>query len=53
MNESNLSGQQMRERKQVDAMSKRVADMMWQDEQRTKWMCGEQPTYTVPDDCPF
>ena len=53
MNEYNLSGQQMLERKHVDAMSKRVADMMWQDEQRTKWMYGEQPTYTVPDDCPF
>ena len=26
---------------------------IWQDEQRHKWMCGEQPEYVVPEDCPF
>tara|TARA_A100001035_G_scaffold55899_1_gene41268 strand:- start:2188 stop:2388 length:201 start_codon:yes stop_codon:yes gene_type:complete len=53
MLEHDLSSQQMLEREHVDAMSKRVAHMEWQDEQRTKWMAGEEPVYTVPEDCPF
>ena len=26
---------------------------IWLEEQRHKWMCGEQPEYVVPEDCPF
>ena len=43
----------MQEKEHVDAMIKRVEHMKWQDEQRTKWMGGEEPVYTVPEDCPF
>ena len=53
MLEHDLSRQQMLEREHVDAMSKRVAHMEWQDEQRAAWMCGEKPQFVVPDDCPF
>tara|TARA_B100000401_G_scaffold427812_1_gene359775 strand:- start:358 stop:555 length:198 start_codon:yes stop_codon:yes gene_type:complete len=51
--ENNLTTTQMQEKEHVDAMIKRVEHMKWQDEQRTKWMGGEEPVYTVPEDCPF
>ena len=43
----------MQEKQHVDEMIKRVEHMKWQDEQRTKWMAGEEPAPYVPDDCPF
>ena len=43
----------MQEKVHVDEMIKRVDHMKWQDEQRDKWMGGDSPQYTVPDDCPF
>ena len=51
--EHNLTTTQMQEKEHVDEMIRRVDHMKWQDEQRDKWMCGESPQYTVPDDCPF
>ena len=51
--ENNLTTTQMQEKEHVDEMIKRVEHMKWQDEQRAKWMSGEEPVYTVPEDCPF
>ena len=53
MLEHDLTRHQMLEREHVEAMQKRLAHMEWQDEQRSKWLGGEQPEFTVPDDCPF
>ena len=53
MLEHDLTWQEMMEKTHTDEMLKRVAHMEWQDEQRTAWMAGETPEYTVPDDCPF
>jgi hypothetical protein len=53
MLEHDLTYTEMLERVHVDEMLKRVAHMEWQDEQRTAWMSGESPQYTVPEDCPF
>ena len=53
MLEHDLTYTEMLERVHVDEMLKRVAQMEWQDEQRTAWMAGESPQYTVPEDCPF
>ena len=53
MLEHDLTYKQMLERVHVDEMLKRVAHMEWQDTQRTAWMAGETPQYTVPEDCPF
>jgi len=36
-----------------DQLMERVKQFKWKDEQRSKWMQGEQPEYTVPEDCPF
>ena len=51
--EKELTTTEMQEKVHVDEMLKRVAHLEWQDEQRSKWMCGESPQYVVPDDCPF
>ena len=51
--EKELTTAQMQEKEHVDEMIKRVEHMKWQDEQRTKWMAGEEPAPYVPDDCPF
>ena len=53
MLEHDLTWEQMQQQIHVDEMLKRVAHMEWQDEQRTAWMSGESPQYTVPEDCPF
>ena len=53
MLEHDLTYTEMLERVHVDEMLKRVAHMEWQDEQRTAWMGGDTPQYTVPEDCPF
>ena len=53
MLEHDLTYTEMLERVHVDEMLKRVAHMEWQDEQRTAWMSGETPQFTVPEDCPF
>ena len=51
--ENNLTTTQMQEKQHVDEMIKRVEHMKWQDERRNKWMCGDEPQFVVPDDCPF
>tara|TARA_A100001037_G_scaffold302180_1_gene333235 strand:- start:603 stop:824 length:222 start_codon:yes stop_codon:yes gene_type:complete len=51
--EKELTTTQMQQKEHIDEMLKRVEHMKWQDEQRSKWMGGESPQYTVPDDCPF
>ena len=48
-----LTWQQMMEKTHTDEMLKRVAHREWQDTQRTAWMHGDTPQYTVPEDCPF
>ena len=53
MLEHDLTWEQMQQQIHVDEMLKRVAHMEWQDEQRTAWMGGETPQFTVPEDCPF
>ena len=49
MLEHDLTWQEMTEKIHTDEMLKRVAHMEWQDEQRTAWMSGDTPQYTVPD----
>mgnify|MGYP003148700427 FL=1 len=51
--ENNLTTTQMQEKQHVDEMIKRVEKLKWQDEQRNKWRCGDEPQFVVPDDCPF
>tara|TARA_Y100000996_G_scaffold356210_2_gene297025 strand:- start:35 stop:202 length:168 start_codon:yes stop_codon:yes gene_type:complete len=34
-------------------LTKEQKKEIWRDEQRHKWMCGEQPEYILPEDCPF
>ena len=41
------------DRQLFDELMDRVKRYKWKDEQRSKWMQGEQPEYTVPEDCPF
>ena len=41
------------DRQLFDELMYRVKRFKWQDEQRNKWIQGEQPEYTVPEDCPF
>jgi len=41
------------DRSLFDELMYRVKRFKWQDEQRNKWIQGEQPEYTVPEDCPF
>ena len=53
MLEHDLTWQEMTEKIHTDEMLKRVAHMEWQDTQRTAWMHGDTPQYSVPDDCPF
>ena len=53
MLEHDLTWQEMTEKIHTDEMLKRVAYMEWQDDQRSAWLSGEQPEYTVPEDCPF
>ena len=53
MLEHDLTWEQMMEKTHTDEMLKRVAYMEWQDDQRSAWLSGEQPEYTVPEDCPF
>ena len=51
--EKELTTTQMQQKEHIDEMLKRVAHLQWQDEQRTKWMAGEEPAPYVPEDCPF
>lgn len=51
--ENNLTTTQMQEKQHVDKMIKRVEKLKWQDEQRSKWMSGDEVQFVVPDDCPF
>ena len=53
MLEHDLTWEEMMQKTHTDEMLKRVAHMEWQDTQRTAWMSGDTPQYTVPDDCPF
>ena len=41
------------DRSLFDELMYRVKRFKWKEEQRSKWMQGEQPEYTVPEDCPF
>ena len=41
------------DRQLFDELMYRVKQYKWKDEQRNKWIQGEQPEYTVPEDCPF
>ena len=41
------------DRSLFDELMYRVKRRKWQEEQRNKWLQGEQPEYTVPEDCPF
>ena len=41
------------DRQLFDELMYRVKQYKWKDEQRSKWMQGEQPEYTGPEDCPF
>jgi len=52
----NLTTTEMQEKHHIDAMLKQVDHLKWQDEQRSKWMGGEEPEYVsrgIPEDCPF
>lgn len=51
--EHDLTTTQMQEKQHVDEMIKRVEKLKWQDEQRSKWMSGDEVQFVVPDDCPF
>ena len=51
--EKELTTTQMQQKEHIDEMLKRVEHLKWQDEQRTKWMAGEEPAPYVPEDCPF
>tara|TARA_A100001035_G_scaffold21391_1_gene14488 strand:- start:904 stop:1125 length:222 start_codon:yes stop_codon:yes gene_type:complete len=51
--EKELTTTQMQQKEHIDEMLKRVQHLQWQDEQRTKWMAGEEPAPYVPEDCPF
>ena len=51
--ENNLNTTQMQEKQHVDEMINRVEKLKWQDEQRTKWMSGDEVQFSVPADCPF
>lgn len=51
--ENNLTTTQMQEKQHVDEMINRVEKLKWQDEQRTKWMSGDEVQFSVPADCPF
>ena len=51
--EKELTTTQMQQKEHIDEMLKRVKHLQWQDEQRTKWMAGEEPAPYVPEDCPF
>ena len=41
------------DRSLFDELMYRVKRRKWQEEQRNKWMQGEQPQYSIPEDCPF
>ena len=41
------------DRSLFDELMYRVKLRKWQEEQRNKWMQGEQPQYSIPEDCPF
>ena len=57
--EHNLSDDEMNEfiwtgnRTVIKDLESRANKMMWQMDQRSAWMCGDQPLYRVPEDCPF
>ena len=51
--EKELTTKQMQQKEHIDEMLARVEKLKWQDEQRAKWMGGESPQYTIPEDCPF
>jgi len=37
----------------IKDLESRANKMMWQMDQRSAWMCGDEPLYRVPEDCPF
>ena len=41
------------DRSLFDELMYRVKRRKWQEEQRNKWIQGEQPEYKIPEDCPF
>ena len=57
--EHNLSVDDMNEfiwqgnRDVIADLERRANHMMWQLDQRSAWMCGDEPLYRVPEDCPF
>ena len=57
--EHKLSDDEMNEfiwtgnREVISDLEKRANKMMWQMDQRSAWMCGDEPLYRVPEDCPF
>ena len=57
--EHELSDDEMNEfiwtgnREVISDLEKRANKMMWQFDQRSAWMCGDEPLYRVPEDCPF
>ena len=57
--EHNLSDDEMNEfiwsddRTVIQDLEKRANKMMWQMDQRSAWMGGDEPQYRVPEDCPF
>ena len=57
--EHELSDDEMNEfiwtgnREVIKDLESRANKMMWQFDQRSAWMCGDEPLYRVPEDCPF
>jgi len=57
--EHKLSDDEMNEfiwtgnREVIKDLESRANKMMWQMDQRSAWMCGDEPLYRVPEDCPF
>ena len=41
------------DRSVIKDLESRANKMMWQFDQRSAWMCGDEPLYRVPEDCPF
>ena len=41
------------DRSVIKDLESRANKMMWQMDQRSAWMCGDEPLYRVPEDWPF
>ena len=37
----------------IAVLERRANLMMWLLDQRSAWMCGDEPLYRIPEDCPF